>query len=85
MYQLIITFSPSRWLATITSTYWTVKANVYFKIQLAFAVARIRKSFYYKLNKRDTGEIFHDLSVPIYVNGQHWGAIRMGYKAESAH
>jgi methyl-accepting chemotaxis protein len=31
--------------------------------------------------KRDTGEIMHDLSVPIYVEGRHWGGFRMGYKA----
>lgn len=29
--------------------------------------------------KRDTGEIMHDLSVPIYVNGKHWGGFRVGY------
>jgi len=29
--------------------------------------------------KRDTGEIMHDLSVPIYVNGKHWGGFRIGY------
>jgi methyl-accepting chemotaxis protein len=33
--------------------------------------------------KRDTGEIMHDLSVPIFVNGQHWGGIRIGYKPEN--
>ncbi|MDT0595247.1 methyl-accepting chemotaxis protein [Glaciecola petra] len=32
--------------------------------------------------KRDTGEIMHDLSVPIYVNGAHWGGFRVGYAAE---
>lgn len=32
--------------------------------------------------KRDTGEIMHDLSVPIYLNGRHWGGLRIGYKAE---
>lgn len=31
---------------------------------------------------RDTGELMHDLSVPIYVNGQHWGGFRIGYHAE---
>ena len=31
--------------------------------------------------KRDTGEVMHDLSVPIWVNGKHWGGFRMGYKA----
>ncbi|HIP44909.1 MAG TPA: methyl-accepting chemotaxis protein [Sulfurospirillum arcachonense] len=29
--------------------------------------------------KRDTGEIMHDLSVPIIVNGKHWGGFRVGY------
>ncbi|MCG8429104.1 MAG: methyl-accepting chemotaxis protein [Chromatiales bacterium] len=32
--------------------------------------------------KRDTGEILHDLSVPIYVRGRHWGGFRIGYKAD---
>ena len=30
--------------------------------------------------KRDTGEILHDLSVPIFVNGRHWGGFRIGFK-----
>jgi len=29
--------------------------------------------------KRDTGEIMHDLSVPIYIRGKHWGGFRVGY------
>ncbi|WP_294963158.1 methyl-accepting chemotaxis protein [Sulfurimonas sp.] len=29
--------------------------------------------------KRDTGEIMHDLSVPININGKHWGGFRIGY------
>lgn len=29
--------------------------------------------------KRDTGEVMHDLSVPIRVNGRHWGGFRIGY------
>ncbi len=32
--------------------------------------------------KRDTGEIMHDLSVPLWVDGTHWGGFRMGYKAD---
>lgn len=32
--------------------------------------------------KRDTGEIMHDLSVPIRVRGRHWGGIRLGYRPE---
>nr|WP_226912392.1 MULTISPECIES: hypothetical protein [unclassified Halomonas] len=34
--------------------------------------------------KRDTGEIMHDLSVPIYINGKHWGGFRVGYQPEKA-
>ncbi|OUR86598.1 hypothetical protein A9Q85_05685 [Cycloclasticus sp. 44_32_T64] len=41
------------------------------------------QDFLLQTYKRDTGEIFHDLSVPIYVNGQHWGGVRMGYKADA--
>jgi methyl-accepting chemotaxis protein len=33
--------------------------------------------------KRDTGEIMHDMSVPIRVQGRHWGGFRIGYRAES--
>lgn len=32
--------------------------------------------------KRDTGEILHDLSVPILVQGRHWGGFRIGFKRE---
>lgn len=33
---------------------------------------------------RDTGELMHDLSVPIMVKGRHWGGLRLGYKPEGA-
>jgi methyl-accepting chemotaxis protein len=32
--------------------------------------------------RRDTGEIMHDISAPIYVKGRHWGGFRIGYKTE---
>lgn len=28
---------------------------------------------------RDTGETVFDLTVPIYIRGQHWGCVRFGY------
>jgi len=31
--------------------------------------------------KRDTGEVMHDLSVPIYLQGKHWGGFRIGYSS----
>lgn len=31
--------------------------------------------------RRDTGEIMHDISSPVYVAGRHWGGFRIGYRA----
>ncbi|GKQ44624.1 methyl-accepting chemotaxis protein [Pseudomonas syringae pv. theae] len=31
---------------------------------------------------RDTGELMHDLSVPIMLKGRHWGGLRLGYKPQ---
>ncbi|HCG1293906.1 TPA: methyl-accepting chemotaxis protein [Pseudomonas aeruginosa] len=33
---------------------------------------------------RDTGELMHDLSVPIFIHGKHWGGLRLGYRPEGA-
>ena len=33
--------------------------------------------------RRDTGEIMHDISAPVYVGGRHWGGFRIGYKTEA--
>lgn len=32
--------------------------------------------------RRDTGEIMHDVSVPVFVNGRHWGGFRLGYRPD---
>ncbi len=34
--------------------------------------------------KRDTGEVVHDLCVPIYFRGRHWGGFRVGYAPQKA-
>lgn len=39
------------------------------------------KPFLIQTYKRDTGEIVHDLSIPIYVNGKRWGGFRVGYRS----
>lgn len=41
------------------------------------------KKFLLQTYMRDTGEVMHDLSVPIYVNGRHWGGFRVGYLAKN--
>ena len=40
------------------------------------------ESFLLQTYKRDTGDVLHDLSVPIYVNGKHWGGFRIGFKSK---
>lgn len=32
--------------------------------------------------KRDTGEVFQDLSIPLYVHGRHWGSLRALFRPE---
>jgi len=41
------------------------------------------KPFLLQTYKRDTGEVMHDLSVPIHVEGKHWGGFRVGYRSSS--
>ncbi len=41
------------------------------------------KPFLLQTYKRDTGEVMHDLSVPIHVDGKHWGGFRIGYRSSS--
>ncbi|MBK1720712.1 methyl-accepting chemotaxis protein [Thiocystis violacea] len=40
-----------------------------------------RLSFLIQTYRRDTGEIMHDISAPVFVNGRHWGGCRIGYRA----
>ncbi|MBN8452484.1 methyl-accepting chemotaxis protein [Accumulibacter sp.] len=39
-------------------------------------------SFLLQTYRRDTGELMHDISAPIYVKGRHWGGFRIGYRTE---
>jgi methyl-accepting chemotaxis protein len=32
---------------------------------------------------RDTGEIMTELDLPIYIAGQHWGGLRLGFDASA--
>lgn len=40
------------------------------------------KAFLLQTYRRDTGEIMHDISAPVYVQGRHWGGVRIGYKTD---
>mgnify|MGYP001244681607 CR=1 FL=1 len=41
--------------------------------------ARNREEFLLQTYMRDTGEILSDLSMPILLDGEHWGAVRIGF------
>jgi len=41
------------------------------------------KAFLLQTYRRDTGEIMHDISAPVYVQGRHWGGVRIGYKTDT--
>lgn len=44
--------------------------------------AETTKPFLLQTYKRDTGEVFQDLSVPLFVHGRHWGALRALFRPE---
>ncbi|MFO7813399.1 MAG: methyl-accepting chemotaxis protein [Pelovirga sp.] len=41
--------------------------------------ARNSENFLLQTYMRDTGEILSDLSLPVHINGKHWGAVRIGF------
>ena len=51
-----------------------------FNDRTGLAAARNTQPYLLQTYKRDTGETLSDLSVPIFIQGKHWGAIRIGYK-----
>ncbi|MGB0865099.1 MAG: methyl-accepting chemotaxis protein, partial [Granulosicoccaceae bacterium] len=42
-------------------------------------VGKHTKDYMLQVYRRDTGEIMFDMSVPIYINGWHFGGFRIGY------
>ncbi len=44
--------------------------------------AQNTENFLLQTYMRDTGEILSDLSLPIHINGRHWGAIRLGFNPQ---
>ena len=51
-----------------------------FNDRTGLAAARNDKPFFLQKYQRDTGVEMKDLSVPIVIQGRHWGAIRIGYQ-----
>ncbi len=51
-----------------------------FDDRTGLAAARNTKPYLLQSYSRDTGETLYDLSVPIFIRGKHWGALRIGFK-----
>lgn len=51
-----------------------------FNDRTGLAAARSEAAFLVQRYQRDTGESMVDLSVPLFVRGRHWGAVRIGYR-----
>jgi len=55
------------------------RAKRMFNDRTGLAAARNTEPYLRQKYSRDTGEELFDMSVPIEVEGKHWGAIRIGY------
>ncbi len=51
-----------------------------FNDRTGLAAAKNTEPYILQKYNRETGEQMADLSVPIMIRNQHWGAIRIGYK-----
>ena len=51
-----------------------------FNDRTGLAAAKNTQPLLLQRYSRDTGEEIADLSVPIFIQGRHWGALRIGYK-----
>ena len=50
-----------------------------FNDKVGLTAARNEKEVLIQVYHRDTGEKIWDISAPIYLQGRHWGAFRIGY------
>jgi methyl-accepting chemotaxis protein len=55
-----------------------------FNDRTGFAAASNEAPYLVQKYQRDTGETMVDLSVPVFVRGQRWGAVRIGYRLVDA-
>lgn len=51
-----------------------------FNDRTGLAAAKNMEPFLLQQYNRDTGETVYDLSIPIFIRGKHWGAVRIGYE-----
>ncbi len=50
-----------------------------FNDPVGLAVARNTDNLIIQTYPRDTGEVISDVGVPVFIDGRHWGCVRVGY------
>jgi methyl-accepting chemotaxis protein len=58
--------------------------RIYFTLDTERRRVRKTESFLLQTYMRDTGEIMNDLSLPIHLQGRHWGALVMGTRRNAS-
>ncbi|HVK55193.1 MAG TPA: methyl-accepting chemotaxis protein [Burkholderiales bacterium] len=53
-----------------------------FNDPVGLRLARNTEPSLFQTYLRDTGEVLNDLSMPVIVDGRHWGAVRIGFKPD---
>ena len=56
--------------------------RIFFNVETEKRRARNTETFLFQTYMRDTGEILNDLSMPIHIQGKHWGAIVTGHNPD---
>jgi methyl-accepting chemotaxis protein len=56
--------------------------RLYFNVETEKRRSRNTEPFLFQTYMRDTGEILNDLSMPIHVEGRHWGAMVTGFNPD---
>ena len=56
--------------------------KIYFNVETEKRRSRNTEPFLFQTYMRDTGEILNDLSMPIRVQGKHWGAMVTGFNPD---
>ena len=56
--------------------------RLFFNVETEKRRVRNTEAFLLQTYMRDTGEILNDLSMPIQIQGQHWGAMVNGFNPE---
>jgi len=57
-------------------------AQAHFNDPVGAKGAKNQKPSLFQTYVRDTGEILADLTMPIMINGRHWGGVRIGFKTD---